>query len=398
MSPDGGEPGAIEVSIIILNWNKSALTLNCVESVKRYTRTRYEIIVVDNGSDPLELAAIKAGLDQQVRLISLSRNMFFGEGNNIAVEAAHGKFVLFLNNDVTIGSDVTSALIRDFAKCFSAGAIGPKFLYSNGVTQEAGGFLLPNGLSLGGGQLGQKIDPHFWRGCHIVDYCSAACLLVERRVFMKIGGFDPLFDPAYYEDCDLCLRLRSIGLYTYFASETEVVHEKNMTSGDLWGRDKIGRIVEANHIKFLDRWGYYLENRINGRAQLSDPLPAAASSVCNQTKENRLQILFQSQRILELSPSCRGLFSAAAALQNNFEITIALPEVCSSLRVSLLCRHFGVQLNDVKLVRLSELGDRSYDYVFSLSNAEPADSGRESEELMKSIYNLIDHKSLAKDI
>src|SRR5215831_16293744 len=105
MSPDGGDPGAIEVSIIILNWNKSALTLNCVESVKRYTRTRYEIIVVDNGSDPLELAAIKAGLDQQVRLISLSRNMFFGEGNNIAVEAAHGKFVLFLNNDVTIGSD-----------------------------------------------------------------------------------------------------------------------------------------------------------------------------------------------------------------------------------------------------------------------------------------------------
>ena len=203
---NGDDAGPPEVSIIILNWNKSALTLSCLESVRRYTRSiGVEIIVVDNGSNPLELAALKNGMDPDVHLISLAQNMFFGEGNNIAAEAAQGNFLLFLNNDVTIASDVANDLVVQFTKCFSAGAIGPRFNFPNGAIQEAGAFLLPNGMSLRGGQLDLKVDPHFESGNHVVDYCSAACLLVERQTFMKVGGFDPLFDPAYYEDCDLCL-------------------------------------------------------------------------------------------------------------------------------------------------------------------------------------------------
>ena len=92
-----------EVSIIILNWNNSALTLKCVESVQcNVSSTSYEVIIVDNGSDPLELMHLKEGLEPSSVLISLDQNLFFGGGCNIGAKAAHGRFLLFLNNDVLI--------------------------------------------------------------------------------------------------------------------------------------------------------------------------------------------------------------------------------------------------------------------------------------------------------
>jgi GT2 family glycosyltransferase len=323
-------------------------------------------------------------------LISLSRNLFFGEGNNIAIEAARGKYVLFLNNDVTISSDVTSELIAAFKKNFSAGAIGPKFKFPNGATQEAGAFLLPDGLSLRGGQLGQSIDPHFWRGCHIVDYCSAACLLVEKQVFVELGGFDPLFDPAYYEDCDLCLRLRSIGLYTYFASEIEVIHDENMTSREVWGQERIRGIVSVNHKRFLNRWKYYLENRIWRDVELHDPLQVGRNrQTCGEPEGDRPKVLLRSEKILEMSPISRALLSSASALRHKFDVTIALPEVCSSLRTMSLFRHFNLEPSYANLVRISDLTGHYYDHSFSLEDAQSNSfAAVNNQRVMKAIYAL----------
>jgi GT2 family glycosyltransferase len=384
---NAGDAGPPEVSIIVLNWNRSALTLNCLSSVRRYTRSiGVELIVVDNGSNPLELAALKNGMDPDVHLISLAQNMFFGEGNNIAAEAARGNFLLFLNNDATIASDVANDLVVQFAKCFSAGAIGPRLNFPNGAIQEAGAFLLPNGISLRYGQSGLNVDPHFESGNHVVDYCSAACLLVERQTFIKVGGFDPLFDPAYYEDCDLCLRLRSMGLYTYYASEIEVFHEANATSSELWGHEGISQIVAKNHRKFLDRWRYYLEGRIAHPVMPKDPLPAAKSRI--PTSESCGEVLLQSPAILQVSPDCSVLFRVAAALQHKYIVTLAPPEACSSLRVRSLCRHFGVQLSNLKLTRGSQLKTATYDYVFSFSDRYSA-GGDSLRETLKSIYKLL---------
>ena len=136
----------VDVSILILNWNKSDLTLKCVESVRRHVGgVNYEIIVVDNGSEFGQAERLQAGLNGDVRFISLKHNMFFGEGNNIAAEAARGEFLLFLNNDVTVTANCVSALLAQFKNCFSPGAVGPKFLYPNGGLQEAGAFIGPDG-------------------------------------------------------------------------------------------------------------------------------------------------------------------------------------------------------------------------------------------------------------
>lgn len=91
------------VSLVIINWNKSALTLDCLRSIAEHTRSvPQEVIVVDNGSAADEIEILKQGCaDKPVNLIWLRHNRSFGEANNIGVEAASAKYVLLVNNDVT---------------------------------------------------------------------------------------------------------------------------------------------------------------------------------------------------------------------------------------------------------------------------------------------------------
>ena len=358
------------VSIIILNWNKSTLTVECVDRVRRHTRAvTYEIIVVDNGSSPSDFEALKRSL-VDVHLVSLTENMFFGEGNNIAAEVARGEFLLFLNNDVLVSSDCVDRLVVQFDGCFSAGAIGPKFLYPNGALQEAGGFLTADGWSVQQGKMGLKVAPHFDHGCHIVDYCSAACLLVKREVFLSLAGFDPLFDPAYFEDCDLCLRLRSIGLYTYYASDIEVVHEENVTSAEMWNRERLDAIIVRNHQKFVNRWGHYLANRLDREVQFPQFPTIPDIEPLTPARADDKRVLLRCESNIRMSDDTYAMLRCAAALGKRFRVVIATPEISSRIRIRSICQKLDLRLGSFDMTRLSDENEKSYDEVISFPNSE----------------------------
>src|SRR4051794_31912819 len=96
------DPVAPEVSIIILNFNKSELTATCLRHIWTHTTgRRYEVVVVDNGSDADEFCKLD-DIAGEFQLVALPINRFFGEGNNIGVEYSNGKYVLFLNNDAFV--------------------------------------------------------------------------------------------------------------------------------------------------------------------------------------------------------------------------------------------------------------------------------------------------------
>lgn len=364
----GSGRAIVSVSVVILNFNKSALTLRCLESVSKHIRGSREIIVVDNGSRAPELELLKRSLDQEVRLISLATNLFFGEANNIAAEAAQGRFLLFLNNDVDVHSDIADELVGTFEGCYAPGAVGARLMYPSGDIQEVGGFMLRDGRSLRTGRSGAEADLYFRSGTHIVDYCSAACLLIERDTFIRIGGFDPLFDPAYYEDCDLCFRLRVAGLYVYVASHIAVVHHENTTSCEVWGMDRVHELVEVNRKRFLRRWGDYLEARVRDGMEPSDPWRDGPRAVEDPISAgNGPRVLVRTDRILDLSDHSRAIFECALALHERCRFTLGLPEVCSSLRLNLLSRHFELAVPHFDLVRNSEANAGMFDEVIDLS-------------------------------
>ena len=259
----GGGKSRLKISVIIVNWNRSELTVRCIDSVIRFSNDiAYEIIVVDNGSEQPELELLKSRAPHSTKIITLFENLFFGEANNIGAEASDGEYLLLLNNDACITQDTLASMLKVFDDELCVGAVGPKFLFSDGGTQEAGAFIWSNGWTFQQGKFGTEFEDKFKVGNHPVDYCSAACLLIRRDVFLGVAGFDPLFDPAYFEDVDLALRLKSIGLHTYFCAETVVYHDEHGTSSEIWSSAQLNEVTIRNHARFFDRWRTHLEERL----------------------------------------------------------------------------------------------------------------------------------------
>ena len=375
------------ISIVVLNLNKSFLTLECLDSIAQSAENQdYEIILVDNGSRADEAAALRCAIDPAVKLISLTQNMGFGEGSNIGVEFCVGRFLLFLNNDVVLPPGAIQRLVATFESSFSPGAVGPTLLYPDGSVQEAGAFVKPNGLTFQIGKQNIPIAPHFPGGSYIVDYCSAACLLVERHAFLDVGGFDPAFDPAYFEDVDFCLKLRARGLYTYCASDISVIHHENATSASLWRRDQIDVMVARNHQVFLRQWSGYLEDRFHHSAGLpQDPSTDAPPRILGR-------VLIDSAAVLRDTPESAALLRCAAALQAMSDLTIAVPEICSRLRVQSLCRTHRLELRDYRLTRSDAVDRSSYDHVIPFFESADGRAG-ECLRVMTDVFDRLCERS-----
>ena len=357
-----------KVSIVIVNLDRADLTIDCIASVAAHTpRDRHEIIVVDNGSAMPERDKL-ARAPQAFTTIQLERNMFFGEASNIGAERASGEYVLFLNNDVTVTAGWLDALLGVLEREHRAGAVGAKILDPSGELLEAGCIVRPDGWGTQIGKRGTLFPPEFIDATRIVDYCSGACLLMRRNVFLGLGGFDPIFDPAYFEDADLAIRLRATGLFTYYCGAATVHHRESATSNQIWSAEERNRHIAANHARLLQRWGRYLRERI-ARELEPEPLPpvhwegeAAAGG--------KPAVVFYSPAPLGVDARSELLLRAAASAHERCEVVLAADEIQSRCRIYSLGRHFGLGLTLFRTRKLSEV-DQAAARLIVTADAEP---------------------------
>lgn len=247
------------VSVVILNYERVETTVKAVDCV-RQSRGDYvrEVLVVDNGSSPEVLAELHDALADKARIVSIGVNRYFGEGNNIGVEEATGEFILLLNNDAYVEPDCIPELVSTMQADPSIAAAGPMFLYPSGAVQEVGSIVLENGDIVQVGK-GAIWDAHHYTDECTVDYCSAACLLMRKRHFNEVGGFSLQWEPAYYEDADLCLSLRQAVGPVVVNPRARVVHVESMTTAD--ARMRLESQVDINRLAFVEKWGAWLKAR-----------------------------------------------------------------------------------------------------------------------------------------
>jgi GT2 family glycosyltransferase len=347
------------LSIIIVAWNKADITRQCVASVVKYTRIRYfEIIVVNNGSDENERISIeRLCIEYNCRLISLKRNVFFGEANNIAVEAAYGDAVILLNNDTVVTDGYDSGLLSALVNAPLAGAVGPRFIYPSGRLQEAGAFVLPNGHTFQHGKNGPESPLIGGAGLHLVDYCSAACLAMRRRAFLEMGGFDPTFDPAYFEDVDLAIRLRSHGLFTYYCGDVVIIHFEGASANE-----STAKYVNRNQRKLLLRWGEWL----NARLQSDIPPPVIAPKL-DWTSEPALAdesfVAVVGDGCIQETDYWRRTFEHCSYIAESYPIVLVAEERASRCRVMTLAERWHCKFPRFLVRRASDY-DMSAKSVF----------------------------------
>lgn len=351
-----------KISIIILNLNRADLTCDCVKSVLENTEVGlYEMIVVDNGSSAEQLQRLV--FPPSVTLLRLNRNVFFGEASNIGAEHANGEYVVFLNNDVKVTSGWLTEMLGVFEHNAHVGAVGPKYLFPDRSLQEAGAFISPEGDAVQFRFEKAALATRYVAGIQVVDYCSAACLLMKKRDFLGLGGFDPMFEPAYFEDVDLALRLRSVGLFSYYYGQVEVFHEKNATARQIWTLEQLSSYFAANHRKFASRWADYLQRRMREPCE-PEPLPPVAWKTEGAPGEKRRIILFSSNPV-DASEASRRLLLVACAFQDTHDVIIAADAMMSRCRIYSLCREFRIELVSFRTRNISDVSESRGDLMIT---------------------------------
>jgi GT2 family glycosyltransferase/glycosyltransferase involved in cell wall biosynthesis len=356
-------PAAPRVSVVVLNLDNALLTLECAVQAMEAIGTAgdVELIVVDNGSRPNDFEHLVGWLPPFVNLVRVGVNRYFGEGNNLGFEAARGEFVLFLNNDAFIEPSTIPTLLRVFETHPDAGAVGPTFIYPDGRIQEAGAMISSCGTALQRAKF-LNVVPSYLTGVQPVDYISAACVLVRSADFDRIGGFDLTWEPAYYEDADLCLKLEVLGRRTYHTSDAVVTHIENATSSN--AELRLNTVVSVNRQKFISRWGAYLAGARDPKRSLvglpeplREPVGTAGTAVVYTP--------------YPLSPGGgeRYVLSVAARLSRRYRTFVVVPDQYSRFRLRQLGEELDLDLGEIRIALATDLPQfAGCDVFFAMGN------------------------------
>ena len=216
-------------SIVIPVFNHFAHTLACLRALAAHPPAAdCEILVVDDRSSDATADALHQveGLRYHRRL----ENGGFIAACNDGAALARGEFLVFLNNDTVPQPGWLDALLATFETQTGVGLVGAQLLYPDGRLQEAGGVVFSDGSAWNYGRFDAADDPRF-AYVRDADYVSGAAIAIRRELFLRLGGFDARYAPAYYEDTDLAFAVRDAGLRVLYQPDARVVHDEGTSSG-----------------------------------------------------------------------------------------------------------------------------------------------------------------------
>jgi GT2 family glycosyltransferase len=259
-----GEP---LLSVIVVTHGAWCWAERALEAVTTHTEVPHEVIVVDNASPDGTAGRVRERFPE-VRLIANETNAGFGAANNQAAETARGEVLALVNSDAVVPAGWVGPLQEALGQP-GVGAVTPALVNEDGTMQIAGAALAADGSVVPLG-MGDDVDDPAWRFPRATDFGAAACMLLRRKDFLAAGGFHDAYNPAYFEDADLCLTLLEMGLRTLYVPDVRVLHG-GFGSG---GEEAATRLYERNRPIFVERWGERLA--ATHPASLWPPDPATA--------------------------------------------------------------------------------------------------------------------------
>lgn len=239
------------VSIVIPVYNQFHYTYGCIKSIIENTAdVNYEVIIADDNSTDLT-----EHITEYVENVVICRNesnLGFLRNCNNAARLAKGKYIHFLNNDTNVQTGWLSSLVELIEKNDPVGMVGSKLVYADGRLQEAGGIVWKDASAWNYGRLDSPEKPEY-NYVKEVDYISGASIMISRKLWEEIGGFDERFVPAYFEDTDLAFEVRRRGYKVMYQPKSVVVHFEGISHGT----DKNSGI-KAYQVKnkdtFFEKW------------------------------------------------------------------------------------------------------------------------------------------------
>jgi len=227
-----------ELSIVIPTVNQATLTVRCFASIRKWTKTPYEIVWVDNGSRQEEHNIIlKQARCPRVhtKLVRFKHNTGFVRGTNAGIKEAEGKYVVLLNNDTEVTVNWDKKLIYPLAKDPKVGCVGPitqsKIAWQEACSLNARWQLGLPTYRANPGEYARDLDRNF--GKRYIDTkklpLSFFCAAFRRETFDRYGVLCEDFGYGLGDDDEYCHRLRSAGLQLVLSLGTFVMHHHRTT-------------------------------------------------------------------------------------------------------------------------------------------------------------------------
>ncbi len=262
----------MDLSIIIVNYKSKEKLQNCLQSIYQanLNRLKWEIIVVENNSgDDL------GGLDEDkdnLKLILSDKNLGMGGGNNLGIKHSKGQYILISNPDIVFKKDCISKLYQQIRNNEEIALVGPKLLYPDGSLQYSSarfpkiylpllrrtfiGYFFPNFSN----NYFLKFDSY--DKIREVDWLLGACFIVRREQFFLSQG--KLFDERffmYFEDVDLCRRIKQAKKKTIYLPSAVAIHDHARASArHRWYlaifKDKLAKEHIKSWWRYFLKWGF----------------------------------------------------------------------------------------------------------------------------------------------
>ena len=242
---------APDVSAIIVNYNAGPDLGRALQSIAdELTDQRWEAVVVDNDSSDGSGAGVEA-FAPHARLVRNTQNVGFARGVNQGLSATSGALVLIMNPDCRLTTGAVAVLRRELEQSEQCAVVGPQILNPDGSAQgsargdpdmftglfgRSGALrrLLP-GLPMSRRNVVGDASVPNGQASLIVDWLSGACMLARRDALRAVRGFDERYF-LYWEDADLCRRLRAHGYHVRYVPGATAVHRvgHSSRSGRRW--------------------------------------------------------------------------------------------------------------------------------------------------------------------
>lgn len=254
-----------KVSIIIPTRNGIDILKICIQSlIQKTDYENYEVIVIDNGSDELEsLNYIDAlpSTSEKIKVYKYPHEFNYSAINNFAVDKTDSEYICLLNNDTEIiHCDWLSQLVGQIQQP-KVGVVGCKLLYSNGTIQHAGDILGAGGCADHAFNGMDETDRGYMsRASYSQDLSAvtAACMLVRKSIWDKLGGLEEKHLPVAFNDVDFCLRIRQLGERVVINSNVRLFHHESVSRGKDDDPIKINRAsAEVNYM--YEKWRSVIE-------------------------------------------------------------------------------------------------------------------------------------------
>ncbi len=265
-----------DISVVIVNYNTKSLLKKCLDSIiQKSKEIDLEIIVVDNASTDGSLQYLnKIKKTKGVRVITSKKNLGFSKANNEGIRISKGKYVLLLNSDTELKSNLLKHMYDWMDKNKNLGVATCKLVYPNGDVQSAGGYFPTLSRVLSWmilqdlpfvDRLIKPFQPHkelsplkndnIYNSFTRFEWLAGTFFMIRRKALDEVGYLDEDYF-MYTEDVDYCYRLKTHGWGVGYNPEYGIIHHKGASGTSDFSVNQEFKGVKIFYKKHYPKWQF----------------------------------------------------------------------------------------------------------------------------------------------